>query len=386
MPGETAMTAATLRHWRWVHKWSSLVCTLFLLVLCLSGLPLIFEDELEDLLSPLPRAAVTAAGQDLNLDAALAQGLEKHAEMVPMSLTWPAGTEHLLYLWTAPRPQATPDGFRLTVIDLRNGAVLAEPPIRHRPTDVIRTLHAELFAGLPGSLLLCAMGLLFLAAVVSGLVLYAPFMRRMAFGTIRREAARRTQWLDIHNLVGIVILVWTVVVGATGVANTLAQPLFRLWQVDQLGAMIRPWAGKPIPDRVVSVDAAVAAAQKALPAARPESVAYPYSRFGSPHHYIVWMRGDEPLTSRLETPVLVDAVSGDVAEVRPLPWYLRALEISRPLHFGDYGGMPLKIIWALLDLATIAVLGSGLYLWLAKRTPARRSGAQPAGARVNPAE
>jgi len=34
------------------------------------------------------------------------------------------------------------------------------------------------------------------------------------------------------------------------------------------------------------------------------------------------------------------------------------------LHFGDYGGLPLKIIWALLDLVTITVLGSGLYLWL----------------------
>jgi uncharacterized iron-regulated membrane protein len=42
------------------------------------------------------------------------------------------------------------------------------------------------------------------------------------------------------------------------------------------------------------------------------------------------------------------------------------------LHFGDYGGMPLKIIWALLDLVTLMVLGSGLYLWTARlrRIPA----------------
>jgi len=32
----------------------------------------------------------------------------------------------------------------------------------------------------------------------------------------------------------------------------------------------------------------------------------------------------------------------------------------------DYGGMPLKIIWALLDLATIIILGTGLYLWLVR--------------------
>jgi uncharacterized iron-regulated membrane protein len=57
-----------------------------------------------------------------------------------------------------------------------------------------------------------------------------------------------------------------------------------------------------------------------------------------------------------------------------MPWYLRALEVSRPLHFGDYGGMPLKIIWILLDLVTIAVLGSGLYLWLSRRSsPAART-------------
>ena len=50
-----------------------------------------------------------------------------------------------------------------------------------------------------------------------------------------------------------------------------------------------------------------------------------------------------------------------------MPWYLRALELSRPLHFGDYGGMPLKVIWILLDLVTIVVLVSGLYLWLSRR-------------------
>jgi len=41
--------------------------------------------------------------------------------------------------------------------------------------------------------------------------------------------------------------------------------------------------------------------------------------------------------------------------------------LSRPLHFGDYGDLPLKILWAVLDLLTILVLGSGLYLWLGKR-------------------
>src|SRR5690606_32118289 len=45
---------------------------------------------------------------------------------------------------------------------------------------------------------------------------------------------------------------------------------------------------------------------------------------------------------------------------------MTALLLSEPLHFGDYGGMPLKILWAVLDVLTIIVLGSGLYLWFAR--------------------
>jgi len=78
------------------------------------------------------------------------------------------------------------------------------------------------------------------------------------------------------------------------------------------------------------------------------------------------MRGNEPLTSKLLKPVLVDARTTQVTASPALPWYLTALLVSQPLHFGDYGGMPMKILWALLDIATIVVLGSGLYLWLRK--------------------
>jgi uncharacterized iron-regulated membrane protein len=81
----------------------------------------------------------------------------------------------------------------------------------------------------------------------------------------------------------------------------------------------------------------------------------------------LWTKGNSPVTSRLFTPLLIDAESGQVSAIRLLPWYLRAVEISRPFHFGDYGGLPLKIIWAFFDVALIVVLISGVYLWLSRR-------------------
>jgi len=79
------------------------------------------------------------------------------------------------------------------------------------------------------------------------------------------------------------------------------------------------------------------------------------------------MRGNTPLTAKLLRPALIDAVTGKLTDTRNLPWYVATLLVSQPLHFGDYGGMPLKIIWAVLDVITIVVLITGLYLWLRRR-------------------
>lgn len=97
------------------------------------------------------------------------------------------------------------------------------------------------------------------------------------------------------------------------------------------------------------------------------SVVYPGNAFGSPYHYLLWAKGNEPFSSRLFTPTLVNARTGRIEAVVRMPFYLRALEVSRPLHFGDYGGWPLKVLWVLFDVAAIVVLASGVYLWIVRR-------------------
>jgi uncharacterized iron-regulated membrane protein len=61
-------------------------------------------------------------------------------------------------------------------------------------------LHTDLYAGLAGKLLLGLMGILLLASVVSGVVLYGPWMRKLDFGTVRWQKRKLARWLDLHNL------------------------------------------------------------------------------------------------------------------------------------------------------------------------------------------
>jgi uncharacterized iron-regulated membrane protein len=108
-------------------------------------------------------------------------------------------------------------------------------------------------------------------------------------------------------------------------------------------------------------------AAHAVPGMTPSFVAFPGSIFSSKSHYTVFLRGNTPLTSRLLKPALIDAETGALTDSRDMPWYVSTLFISQPLHFGDYGGMPLKILWAVLDVLTIIVLVTGVYLWVRRR-------------------
>jgi len=232
--------------------------------------------------------------------------------------------------------------------------------------NFILQLHKDMFAGLPGSLFLGLMGLLMVVSTVSGIVLYRPYMRRLSFGTIRRNRSRRIKWVDTHNFFGIATMVWVSVVALTGVINTLASPVISLWQMDQLADMTAPYKGAPLPKRIGSVDAALAAAEQAVPGMKPNTIAFPGTMFTSNHHFGIFMTGTTPLTSRILKPILVDAETLQLTDVRNMPWYVTTVLLSQPLHFGDYGGLPLKIIWAIFDVIAIVVLASGLYLWLSR--------------------
>lgn len=364
------MQRSTIRAGYLVHKWSSLVCTIFLLMLCVTGLPLIFHDEIDALTEAAPAYAKDAPASSqggLPLDTMLAKALANRPGEVPLFMAFDNASP-VLTVTTGPAPDAPGSAMTLQLFDRSTGAVTGvadESGVMH----FILQLHTDMFLGLWGMLFLGAMGVLFVVALVSGTVLYAPFMRKLDFGTLRTSRSKRVKWLDYHNLLGIVALAWMVVVGVTGIINALATPIVALWQQGELAEMTRAYAGKEAlpPSRYGSLDKAMAEARKTVPNANPQFIAFPGGSYSSKHHYAVFFQGNSPITERLLTPALIDAETGALTDVRPMPWYTQALLLSQSLHFGDYGGLVLKILWAILDIFTLYVLGTGLYLWLGKR-------------------
>ena len=315
-----------------------------MLLLCITGLPLIFHHEIDDLLHTEVKPAEVAPGTPTaDLDKLLANALANASLKVPHFLIWDRDDPNVMFVSVGESITSDPTNNRFVRMDTHTAGYLDSPDVTGRFTYIMLRLHVDMFAGLPGKLFLGLMGILFCVAIISGIVVYAASMRKLDFGAYRRQRPRIVRWLDIHNLAGILLVMWTLVVGFTGVINTWADLVLKMWQYGQLAEMTAQYRDRPPPTKLTSVQAAVDVAARAVPGMTPSFVAFPGTVFSSKSHYIVFLKGDTPVTSRLLKPALIDAETGKLTDSRDMPWYVTTLFISQPLHFGDYGGLPLRI-------------------------------------------
>lgn len=362
-----------------VHRWSALLSTVVLLVLCVTGLPLVFRDEIVGMLEPAAGQVGAPGKARADLDAMVAAARGPQGLFPGETVRWISFEQGRHEVWVALAPSY--DAARRFDHVVRFDAATGHPNVVRlsraaAPVSVLGVvlrLHTELLFGSTGEWVLFVMAVLLVVATVSGVVLYSPYMRRLDFGTVRSDRGKRIRWLDLHNLLGICTAVWVLVVGITGALNAVADPAYDRWRTAALAEALAPYVHEPMPKVTGSVEAAVRLAEAAMPGMRIRSVRYPDAELGSPHHYLVWAVGNTPLTSRLFAPVLVDARTGALVPVAAVPWHLKAIQLSRPLHFGDYGGLPLKLIWAALDILTVMVLATGIGLWFKRRPVLRES-------------
>src|SRR3954468_24774337 len=105
------MSRATIRVWYLVHKGTSLVCTAFLLMLCLTGLPLIFHDEIDAATGHGPDATISREASSgkgaglVPLDAMLAKALAARPGEVPLFMAF-SNDNALMTITTGPAPDA----------------------------------------------------------------------------------------------------------------------------------------------------------------------------------------------------------------------------------------------------------------------------------------
>jgi uncharacterized iron-regulated membrane protein len=338
-----------------LHLWAGLAGALFLIVIAVSGSALVFENEIDRALNP-STSYMAPAGQPLPLEGLLRRFQAAYSQ------------EQVGGVRIADKPdQAYEFSLRSrqsAMIDPYTGRVLG---LRNREKSFARwlhLLHTRFAAGPIGEQVAGWLTVLLLGLALSGLVLWWP--RRIL--KVRMTSTGRRTNFDLHNVLGfyssIVILAITVS-GVLIAFESTTDPLVKRLNdgVDPPAPPSTPVAGA----KRITLDEAVAIAEKALPGAFASNVNVPA---GPRAVYRILKKFPEDRTPAGRSRVYVDQFSGAVLLVentRTAPLGTRILNLKRSVHTGDIFGAPTKVLYCVVSAGIALQAITGVLIWLGTR-------------------
>lgn len=355
--------------WR-LHSLTGLIVGLGLLVVGFAGILLLFHEQIdasarpgELVVTPTESGRLPFGELVATVDAALPEFAVVGWTLGPRD---PARADQIAVL-----DLKTRERFEMTV-DPYRGTVLSAP---HRHEDSVReqllALHRGFYLGNPGRAISGVFGLALCFQCVSGLWIYRRFWRTLF--RLRLRSSARLLFGDLHRLVGVWAVGFLLLVAVTGA-------YWNLTHVAQNGispARKEPPRGEPITVRVapgdLPLDAILARAGEALGGFEPSAMAIPAEPGGK---VLVWGRPRAAAfwRSRDGSRLTFDVVTGELVAMqdqRKFPLKAQVLDAFEPLHYGDFGGFPIKALWAFGGMSPGLLTLSGTLIWLKRRRAAK---------------
>jgi uncharacterized iron-regulated membrane protein len=330
---------------------------LFFLVLGLTGSIMAFEPELDRLIHA-HLSYVKPSGSVLSLSE-IGEVVSKRFNGEPIVAYLPSESPDLS------SEVILPSG--IVCVNQYTGEVLGTRKRGQTIFGLARDLHVRVESGDVGRSIMKWSGLALLVSLVSGPYLWWPMKRIGIPGGWRSGRF----WFDLHNSLGIVLLVPLVVLGVTGTI---------LGFEDQAAAVLdripgthrdheRNSTARPQPAAgasPITPDQAVAIARGRIPGAIPNRVQMP--RYGGAYRVSLDDPNDKAAGNR--NLVLIDQYSGSVISSTrsgALSATERILATNEAIHTGEALGMTGRIVAWLTSIILPVQVISGLWMWLRRK-------------------
>lgn len=268
----------------------------------------------------------------------------------------------------------------------------------NKPSDVgqfIDVLHQQVGLPFDHEVAMPIMGiiaLLYVIAIVSGVICLLPSLTKDLFA-LRFGKNLKRMWLDLHNVLGLFSLPFHIVMALTAVVFAFHdQFYFAQGAVQQIGATQVEERGSARPDPkaappeleivrdVLPPAELVRRVNEQMPGLTLVGMSYDYNAEEGHHGRIMGhdarygMRG--PTYGNGE----IDTRTGRIIEADYLPgkqngWFA-TISSFFALHFGNYGGAPIRWSYFILGLAGAVLFYTGNLLWIeSRRKKERKAGA-----------
>jgi uncharacterized iron-regulated membrane protein len=361
------MVKITNRFWFQLHGWFSLPVWIIFCFVCLTGTISVISHELTWLTNSSARAE-----NPENLPAKSMPDLIAIVEQAYPTAKVTTAMSFESYLVNAVVFTDSDKPFAIAYVNQYTGEI---QEINQGVTFIsfMRSLHAWLLfpwqnSYSVGYYLVCAMAIVMLGALITGLIVYKGFLRAFIQPKLRITQGKKTFLGDLHRLAGVWSLWFMLLMSVTGLWY-LVQAV--LWQNDVeidphapiISETILPKANGSIPIKPYDLNDALVIAQKQFPDFQATYITPPEHYRDT---YKLYGEGDFIFYDEYSYGVMVNPWSGNIESVRT-PDDMTALQtlshIAHPLHYGTIGGIWTKIIWFIFGIFLTGMSITGFLMW-----------------------
>ncbi len=392
----------------WTHRWAALVLGLALLVVTTSGVPLVYEQEIN---RAKHSSAYEESGgpRELTFEEAYAAALEHDPEFVAHSVYLSKGVYIVENFDTGHQVTVDPatgeilgdftfddDGFVGQAMSLAVNVHLCmltcEEYVGYQ-SWIAKPVPGTAWLGFEGekvtwgALILGITGLLLLFLAVSGIWLWWPGIKRWAVGIrVRMKRGRYARDYDLHQVVGMIaiplLLIWAIT-GAGYEFGFVEKAWYKVLPGEVAPEVSLVSEESDAPD--IGIEAAIAAAVKAtgntdVTVVELPSAEEPEATYGVWHQdgFDPWANGGYPG----DLLVNVDRHDGEKVAITYGGPQSQAQTIWQdwnfPMHSGWIVGPWWRIIWLVFGLVPLLLAITGLSTWFYKRGLRKRRRARAA--------
>jgi uncharacterized iron-regulated membrane protein len=346
-----------------IHRWIGLTAGIIFGIVSLTGGILVYEIEIDELFHG-PRFATTPGLVDPTV--VLAQVQEQYPDATFAQVDWPTSSANIY------RVHFEVDGNRrfLTFDPGSGNEIRARAP--NRVLFFNRRVHSSLMIGPIGNRLVQYTSMAAILAIVLGIYLWWPGIRRFWKGfQIRLRRDFYILNFDFHQVLGILSLPLLLALTVTGVllphpqmVNRFADRLHGPPPADPLGQVTSTLPADSAMPRA-SLATITASALRAT-GGEVSAVLYPRQPQGP---FIAVILGAGGGSRRDATRVALDAWSGNVLGTHQVDTPIRFdFDFNERLHLARLGGEVMRLLTAIVCFIGFILLPTGVVVWWIKRS------------------
>lgn len=329
-----------------------LISGVFVFVLGFTGAILAFNEDIDAVLFNDYQAQVKQTNV-LNLDKAIATVQYNFPEWETRIVHFKAGESILFNL-------RLPDARRFVFVHPETGEIIANIDANTTLTKWILKLHYSFLAGVYGRVLVLIMGVLFFISLLTGLILYRKVLvKTLLFKVKIKRSSKRNFYSAWHRYVGVWALFFNLILVITGI--------FLAYKVAK-GDLQTPQLPGP-PALHLSVEKSLEQIISKYPNFTPTYLRLPKNSKAALTVNGVF-NSDPFYYSQYFNKFLIDSKTGEiisVTKVAEAPLITRLDSMISPLHFGQFGGFWVKMLYCFIGLSGPFLSVTGFVVWKIKQ-------------------